>query len=223
MAMIAFEVNERHLLAEGRSFGAVGPYEQIEGIAHFGVDPAHPDNQGVTDIDLAPRDPNGLIRFAADVTILAPCEPERGNRRLLLDIPNRGNRVAMRFLNCSPPAVPGASIDPGDGFLMRQGYIVAWCGWQHDVPDVPGLMRASVPDAQTADGGPIRGPLMVSFQPNVAGQVQLLSDRAHRPYPVADLDDPHAVVLHREADDAPSKIVPREQWSFARLDGRSPD
>jgi hypothetical protein len=44
------------------------------------------------------------------------------------------------MLNNAPPAVPGTPIDPGDGFLMRQGYTVAWCGWQQDVPDVAGLM-----------------------------------------------------------------------------------
>ena len=170
MAMLAFEINKRQSLAEGRSLGATGTYEQIDGTAHFGVDPTHPDNRGIADIALAPRDPTGLVRFAADVTILTPREPERGNRRLLLDVPNRGNRLAMRFLNCAPPAVPGAPIDPGDGFLMRQGYAVAWCGWQHDVPDVPGLMRASVPEAQAAEGGPVRGPLMVNFRPNVASR-----------------------------------------------------
>jgi hypothetical protein len=222
MAMLAFEINKRQSLAEGRSFGATGTYEQIDGTAHFGVDPTHPDNRGIADIALAPRDPTGLVRFGADVTILTPREPERGNRRLLLDVPNRGNRLAMRFLNCAPPAVPGKPIDPGDGFLMRQGYTVAWCGWQHDVPDVPGLMRASVPEAQAAEGGPVRGPLMVSFRPNAAGQVQLLSDRAHRPYPAADLDDAHAVLLEREVDDAPPMTVPREQWSFARLEGGEP-
>jgi hypothetical protein len=222
MAMLAFEINKRQPLAEGRSFGATGPYEQLDGTAHFGVDPAHPDNRDIADIALAPRDPGGLVRFAADVTILTPREPERGNRRLLLDIPNRGNRLAMRFLNCAPPAIPGASIDPGDGFLMRQGYTVAWCGWQHDVPDVAGLMRVSVPEAQAADGRPVRGPLMVSFRPNAASQVQLLSDRAHRPYPAVDLDDAHAVLLEREADDAAPTTVPRDQWSFARLEAGKP-
>ena len=121
MAMLGFEINKRQPLAEGRSFGATGTYEQIDGTAHFGVDPAYPDNQGIADIALAPRDPTGLVRFAADVTILVPREPERGNHRLLVDIPNRGNRLAMRFLNCAPPAVPGKPIDPGDGFLMRLG------------------------------------------------------------------------------------------------------
>jgi Alpha/beta hydrolase domain len=32
----------------------------------------------------------------------------------------------------------------------------------------------------------------------------------------------HAALLEREADDAPPTIVPREQWSFARLDGGKP-
>jgi len=222
MAMSAFEMKKRQPLAEGRSFGVVGPYEQIDGTAHFGVDPTHPDNSRIADIALAPRDPTGIVRFAADVTILTPLEPQCGNRRLLLDVPNRGNRLAMRFLNCALPAVPGTPIDPGDGFLMRQGYTVAWCGWQHDVPDVPGLMRASVPEAQAAEGGPVRGPLMVSFRPNAASQVQLLSDRAHRPYPAADIDETHAVLLERETDDAPPITVAREQWSFARLEGGKP-
>ena len=69
MAMMAFEINRRQPLAEGRSFGATGPYEQIDGTAHFGVDPAHPDNRDIADIALAPRDPTGLVRFAGDVTI----------------------------------------------------------------------------------------------------------------------------------------------------------
>ena len=36
MAMLGFEINKRQPLAEGRSFGATGPYEQMDGTAHFG-------------------------------------------------------------------------------------------------------------------------------------------------------------------------------------------
>jgi hypothetical protein len=63
---------------------------------------------------------------------------------------------------------------------------------------------------------------MVNFRLNAASQVQLLSDRAHRPYPAAHLDNAHAVLLEREADDAPPVTVPREKWSFARLEGGKP-
>jgi len=41
--------------------------------------------------------------------------------------------------------VPGAPLDVGDGFLMRHGYTVVWCGWQHDVSAVAGLMRFMSP------------------------------------------------------------------------------
>ena len=83
---------------------------------------------------------------------------------------------------------------------MRHGYTVVWCGWQHDVPDIDGLMRIKVPEARQ-DGQPVSGRLLVSFQPNTPSQVQLLSDRGHRPYPSSDLDDPDAILLVREGDE----------------------
>jgi hypothetical protein len=218
MAVIACKFTSRHALADGRAFGAVGPYEQLDGTAHFAVDPTHFLNRGITDLHLAPRDDNGLVRFAADVRILTPVDSQRGNHRLLFDVPNRGNRVALWLFNHAPhPAVPSAPLDPGNGFLMRHGYTVVWCGWQHDVPAVDGLMRIRVPEAQSADG-PISGKILVKFQPNAPSQVQLLSDRLHCPYPATNLDDPDATLLVRDTDEAPPQVIPRMQWSFATLE-----
>jgi len=217
MAILACEIISRHAFADGRAFGAVGPYEQLDGTVHFAVDPTHPLNRGITDLHLAPRDANGLVRFAADVCILTPVDAQRGNHRLLLDVPNRGNRLALWMFNHAPrPAVPSAPLDPGNGFLMHQGYTVVWCGWQHDVPAVDGLMRIKVPAAQTADG-PISGKILVQFQPNAPSQVQLLSDRLHRPYPATNLHDPDATLLVRDTAEAPPQVMPRTQWSFAKL------
>ena len=127
IAITSLEVNTREPLAAGRAFGDVGPYLQLDGTAHFAVDPDHPLNQGITDLPLAPRDDKGLVHFAADVRILTPEEPRRGNRRLLLEVPNRGNRL----LNRAPrQRVPSAPLDAGDGFLIHQGYTVVWCGWR---------------------------------------------------------------------------------------------
>jgi len=124
----------------------------------------------------------------------------------------------MWMLNRAPrQTVPSAPLDVGDGFLMRQGYTVVWCGWQHDVPAVDGLMRIHVPEARRA-GLPISGKLLVKFQPNVPSQVQLLSDRLHRPYPTNNLDDSDAVLQVYDADDVPPQVIPRGQWSFAKLD-----
>ena len=218
MALISFEIKNRQPLGDGRAFADVGPYLQLDGTARFAVDPDHPLNQGITDLGLAPRDGNGLVHFSADLRILAPEDSRRGNRRLLFDVPNRGNRLALRMLNCAPPqTVPGAPLDAGDGFLMRHGYTVAWCGWQHDVPSVDGLMRIHVPDAQEA-GRPITGKVMVKFQPIALSQVQLLSDRLHRPYPTSNLDDPDAMLLAYDAADVPARMIPRAEWSFAKSD-----
>ncbi|HEV8680878.1 MAG TPA: alpha/beta hydrolase domain-containing protein, partial [Stellaceae bacterium] len=217
MAVVGIEVKSRVPLAGGREFGAVGGYRQLDGTAHFAVDPAHPRNRVITDIGLASRGGDGLVHFSADIRILTPEDPARGNHRLLFDVPNRGNRLALSTFNRVPrPINPGAPTDPGDGFLMRHGYTVVWCGWQHDVPPVEGLMRVTVPEAEGA-GRPVSGRLIVSFQPNAPTRVQLLSDRAHRAYPSNNLADPEAVLLVRDGDGAPPRTIPRSEWPFARL------
>jgi hypothetical protein len=182
------------------------------------VDPGHPGNRCITDLDLAPHDSDGRVRFAAHPRILTPEDQQRSNRRLLFDVVNRGNRLALAVFNRVPrPITPGVPLDCGDGFLMRHRYTVVRCGWQHDVPTVDGLMRIHVPDAQTA-GGPVSARLLVSFQPNAPGQVQLLSDRAHRAYPTSNLDGPEAMLLVRGADDTPPQVIPRGQWAFAKIE-----
>jgi hypothetical protein len=170
MAVVRLEIKTRQPLAGGREFGDVGSYQQLDGTACFAVDPAHPLNRAVTDIDLAERGRDGLVHFTADFRILAPVDQSRGNHRLLFDVPNRGNRLALATFNGVPrPINPAAPIDPGNGFLMRCGYTVVWCGWQHDVPEADGLMRIKVPEAQI-DGRPVSGRLLVGFQPLRARQ-----------------------------------------------------
>ena len=74
---------------------------------------------------------------------------------MLLDVPNRGKALALRNINSAPEVAPDAPPNPGNGFLMRQGYTVVWCGWQHDVPDVPGVLRARLPEATGACPAPL--------------------------------------------------------------------
>ncbi|MGE5269818.1 MAG: hypothetical protein ACM3JG_09135, partial [Thiohalocapsa sp.] len=218
MSVSRLEITSRQPVARGRSFGATGRYVQLDGTAHFAVDPHHPLNRVITDIDLAPRGRDGKVEFAADFRILMPQDPRQGRHRLLFDVPNRGNRLALAAFNRVPrPIDPAAATDAGDGFLMRQGYTIVWCGWQHDVPAAEGLMRIRVPEAQR-DARPIGGRLIVSFQPNMPSAVQLLSDRGHRPYQAADVDDPGAVLMVRDGDGAPPRVIARQDWSFARLE-----
>jgi hypothetical protein len=177
LTVVACEVKSRRVPADGRAFGDVGLYEQVVSRVHVAVDPNHPGNEGITDLGLAPRDADGLVHCTADLSILRPVEPQRGNRRLLLDVPNRGRPVSLRFMNrASQPTDPHHPHELEDGFLMRLGYTVCCSGWQHDVPSVDGLLRAAVPEAVTPHV-PISGPIVAMSWPNAPSHVQPLAER----------------------------------------------
>ena len=220
MAVSQLRITSRNLFAGGAAFGDAGPYERLDGRVDVAVDPAHPANALIADLDRAPRDDRGLVVCSADVSILTPADPGRGNRRVLLDVLNRGKRRALKYFNAAgEDEDPAVHLDPGNGFLMRHGYTVAWCGWQYDVPDAPGLLRLSTPDAVTPEGTPISGRIMVTYQPNAPSVVQPLAHAGHRPYPAMDVGEADALLLERDYEDAEPRRVPRETWSFARVEG----
>ena len=218
MPVTKMEITSREPYAEGQVFGEAGEYEQIEGRVYFSVDPAHKANETIADIELAPRGADGRVTFSSDFRLLVPAEADKGNRRLLLDVPNRGRPLALKNLNSSPDAAPGEQQGPGTGFLMRYGYSMVFCGWQHDVPEGPGMLRIEAPQAMDSDG-PVSGQVVVTFQPNSAIQVQYLSDRAHLPYPSNNLEDWNSTLTVQDHEDGPEEMIPRDQWSFARLEG----
>jgi len=215
MAVTALEITHRSVVLDGRPFGEAGAYEKIVGVLRIGVDPLHPANQGVTDLASGPRNAAGLVECAADLYLLRPLDPARGNRRLLLDVPNRGRKVALGMLNSTPRVPdPTTAEDFGNGFLMRRGYTVAWCGWQHDVPRRDGLMALTVPVARGGNG-PISGPVSCEWRPNARVETLPMADRYHVAHPTADLDDPAARLTVREHAGAPAVAVPRTAWRFA--------
>jgi hypothetical protein len=221
VAVTRLEITRRKPYAHG--------YERLDGTIHFAVDPAHPANAMIVDLDAAARDEPGRVRFWADFCLLQPAGAAGANRRLLFHVVNRG-RLTLPF--CRPPPTPEPSddLDPGDGFLLRHGWTVAMCGWQWDVERRPGLLGLEAPQAlETADRGrrPIQGRVAVRFQPNEPHPDQILSHMplhpppgrlsyAHKPYPAADVDDPEAVMTVRETFTGPATVVPRARWRFAR-------
>ena len=225
MAVTRLEITSRQAYAGGRVFGDVGEYEQLDGAVHFAVDPFHPDNGLIADIDLAPRNGDGLVEFSAGFRILRPVAAEKSSRTLFLDVVNRGRGRALKLLNdADDDADPGASPEAGNGFLMRRGYTIVWCGWQHDVPDGAGLLRIDVPQAMTQDG-PVSGRMALTFQPNADTAIQMLSERGHQPYPTNNPEDWNATLTVRDHEEAEPEAIPRERWHFARLENgrRIPD
>src|SRR5262245_50082998 len=202
------------------TFGEVGPYQLLEGMAHFTVDPLHPSNAAITDLALAPRDAMGKVSFDAHFTMLQPLHAERGNRRLLFDVVNRGQKRAMSYFNSAPRASdPTAPMDPGNGFLMRQGYTVVWCGWQADVPPLPGLMGLQAPAALGPDGKPLVGKILCQFQADEGVSMFYLADRHHLPHPAVDMHNSEAVLLVRDHPNAAARPIGRDEWSFVQIEG----
>lgn len=146
--VIRFEVLESMPAFEGRSFGAVGPYVRITARATIAVDPADPRNAVVADLDRAPRNAAGRVEAVADVVLLRPADPARGDGTLLVDVPNRGRKLAPQLFDDA--AQPGANragqaADAGIGFLHRRGITMAWIGWQADIPSAPGQLALAAP------------------------------------------------------------------------------
>src|SRR5438552_12148751 len=166
MPVTRFDVSLRRPLANGIAFGNVGPYEELRGTLRFAIDPQHAANERITDVAMAPRNPAGRVEFASDVSLLLPVERARGNGRVVLDVVNRGNTVAVPNFNRAtrptfgPTSDPHPPIDVGDGFLMRRGFVVASCGWQCDVPRIPGLFRLEAPEARSPKGERLQGPVL---------------------------------------------------------------
>ena len=146
------EVLERTLLADGKAFGNVGPYERLRGRLYFAVEPGAAENQTIADIRLAPRDAAGRVTFAADFLLLKPLDAARGNSRLLYEAPNRGSIAMLRAFNdAAANNLPATAADAGNGFLMEQGYTLLATGWSWDLTPTDNLLRADLPVA--LDGG----------------------------------------------------------------------
>lgn len=214
--VVRIEVQSRADMLAGRSFGASGPYEKINGTIYFAVDPALAANKIVTDLDKAPRNARGLVEFSADFFLVKPRQIARGNGAVLYEVSNRGGKGMLGFFNHAAGSLdPATEAQVGDGFLMNQGFTLLWVGWQFDPPQRPGLVRVYPPAAGAAIRGRVRSDFVVAER----AFDRSLADRDHVAYPVVDVNASDNVMTVRDSVDGPRRTVPRSQWRFARLEG----
>ena len=96
---VRIKIDSREPFADGQEFERVGAYEALVGTVDFAIDPDDVSNETVTDLELAPRNDEGLVEYSTDLYILKPLDLSSGNGRLLYDVNNRGNLRAMQFFN----------------------------------------------------------------------------------------------------------------------------
>ncbi|SVA39680.1 uncharacterized protein METZ01_LOCUS92534 [marine metagenome] len=216
--VIRIEVRLRADLAGGMSFGLAGPYEKLIGTIYFAVDPDNPANQIITDIALAPRNADGLVEFHSDFFLIKPKDVEHGNGTVLYEVSNRGGKGMLRYFNRGAGSVDPQTVEEmGDGLLFRNGFTLLWLGWQFDPPERDGLVRLYTPiatDGGTAIEGLVRSEVIVQEREFDRS----LADRNHIAYPVTDPSDPANVMTVRDAVDGQRRVIPRDQWQFARLE-----
>src|SRR5688572_21829554 len=97
--LVRVELKSRTDVLAGKSFGSTGPYEKLAGTLYFAVDPRHPANQIITDIDKAPKNAAGKVEFSSDFYLIRPKDPTRGNGTLLYEVSNRGGKSMLAFFN----------------------------------------------------------------------------------------------------------------------------
>jgi hypothetical protein len=206
----AIEITSRAPFVGGASFGDVGAYERLDGLAIGEIDPAHPGNVGIVNIDKAPRNARGRVEYRSDVCILRPVDPERGNGRMLYEVNNRGR--IMLFANlCAGKAGnrPQTAADLGNALPLRRGFTLVWSGWDPGAPRANGGLGLDAPVA-TNNGAPIVRRIREEF---ISGTRGGMLERFRLSYETASLDPQDARLTVRRTQNAPRREVPA--WRFA--------
>jgi hypothetical protein len=212
------EILSRADIQDGRAFGLAGAYERIIGRVYFAVSPENLRNRQIVDLDKAPRNGEGEVEFSADLYLFKPKDMTKGNNAVLFEVSNRGGRGILHLVNAGTSSDPNAEF--GDGFLLREGYTIAWLGWQFDVADQGQNLRLSAPVAHDPGGKEIRGLVRSDFTPSQKrddmplGHI-MLGPGGGKSYPVDDSASAKNVLTVRDTPGGARQPIARSQWSFA--------
>ena len=201
------------------SFGATGPYLKIAGTFEGEIDPEDRRNAIIADIDRV-RLEHGKVTYKSTFFILRPVDLAKGNGKLFYDFGNRGNKRILQWINDgTESADPATAEHYGNGFLMRQGYIVALNGWAGDVAPGPSIMSVvKLPVAFNADGSSITGKFAAeAIASATTRNINLL-------YTAHPIDSTNGVLRRRERQTDDSEVFTGASeiisgWSY-RADGR---
>lgn len=219
--VIRVDILSRGDVFHGESFGVAGAYERIVGRVYFSLSVANRHNQSIVDLGNAVNLKDGEVGFSSDFIALRPKDPAKGNGTMILELPNRGKRILVGFVDGGDTDV---EKDAGDGWLLRKGFTIVSLGWQWDAED-PGALRLYAPIAKD-HGKTITGLLRGDVMPSrVMSEILLghiiLGKIGGSEYPVYSPNDPRNRLTVRSSRNAKRTLIPRGQWQFAHVvDGK---
>ena len=212
-----FVIQKREPFANGHEFPITGAYEKLVGKLYGEVDPKNRLNKLIVNLDKAPRNRRKRVEYSSDVFILKPVDMARGNGKIFFDAPNRGGKRILAFLNDAPEANDPATLEhAGNGFLMRQGYTIVWCGWQGDLMPLKNWLVLNVPAAKNKGQdivGKVRAEIVVD-EKGVKSQ-PLSGDERVKSYAASSRDKSQASLTVREKSYGKRIAVPSSEWEFA--------
>jgi len=227
---IYLHIQRDEIVAGGATFGSAGAYEKIAGTVEFHIDPDDPRNAVITDIELAPRDTDGLVAFDADFMVLRPANMARWNRQVVSEINNRGGIILFGSFNSAGfTNDPSTVADFGNGFFVNDGYALAWVGWGADVLPGGGRFTLRVPAPVNPDRTPVTQRITIEladeFSFNEGGTdtcVPLSGSSTIAGYPAVLSEEAGDQLFARPSDSfRPSvppiptgTLVPHSQWHF---------
>src|SRR5262245_50990003 len=212
-----FVIQRREPFANGHEFPVTGAYEKLVGKISGEVDPKNRLNRIIVNLNKAKRNKRGRVKYSSNFCILKPVDMARGNGKIFFDAPNRGSKRILGFLNDAPQTNDPSTLEhAGNGFLMRQGYTIVWCGWQGDIIPLDDWLALDVPVAMN-NGKPIirkvRTEIVVDAK--AVKSQPLSADERIKSYPAASRDKFRASLTVRQKSYGPRVPVPFSQWQFA--------
>ena len=211
-AVRSVDITERTPVLNGQSFGKTGAYERVVARVHFGLNPKAAANRIIRDLEFAPVNAAGEVECAADLYLLRPADPAKGNGTLLFEVSNRGGKGMLnRFDFAHTAADPQSADDFGDRWLLEQGYTLAWLGWEWDVPQSnPAALHFTAPHFRP-DALPAAGLVRSEFVPDHQVTSMPLGDKAQDHIAV----EKALALFVLDSADAPARTIPASEWKLS--------
>jgi hypothetical protein len=182
-----------------------GSHERVIARVHYAVDPTLAVNQAIADLAFAPKNAEGKVEFDGDLLLFLPKLPATARGTVFLEIVNRGRDQSLALMSAARQSdLAPEHWNLGDGFLLKQGFTVAFLGWQFDVRPGEGL-ALTVPTAPVS--GLVRASAITVGPSGPGGAIGLT-------YCAAGASQADSTVTYRTAIAGPPQVIPRASWQF---------
>jgi hypothetical protein len=207
-AVTRFTITARESPAfDGMEFGAAGQYEILSGVVEAQIDPADPRNAIIHDLELAPREPNGMVRYETTVAIAKPIDMSRSTGVLVHLNSNRGGS--------------GFTIEDGFASGVPPGDVEVLVGWQAELLETARHRVTHAPVARNPDGSDVTGTVLARMADMEPGTTTMTLQVLGRDIPYdAVMDQSRARLVRKESEtrsgvNGPTTEIPASDWAFA--------